>query len=69
MRGYGILGATRAARRAVVGGVVAMAVALPAFAPTAKAAAPDARRVLAPVTVKRVATPVPTKLIFGHKLH
>ena len=69
MRGSGILGMARGARRAVVGGVVATAVALPAFAPAAKAAAPDARRVLAPVTVKRVVTPpTPAKLIFGHKL-
>jgi hypothetical protein len=43
-------------------------VALPSFAPAAKASAPDARRLIAPVSVKRVA-PAPIKLIFGHKLH
>ena len=48
---------------------MATAVALPALAPAAKAAAPNARRVLAPVVLKRVVTPAPTKLIFGHKLH
>lgn len=48
---------------------MATAVALPAFAPSAKAAAPEARRVIAPMVVKRVVAPTPVKLIFGHKLH
>jgi hypothetical protein len=49
--------------------LVAAAVVLPVFTPEAKAAAPDARRVIAPVAVKHVAARTPIKLIFGHKLH
>jgi len=49
--------------------LVAAAVVLPVFAPAAKASAPEGRRLIAPVAVKRVAAPTPIKLIFGHKLH
>ena len=69
MRGSGILGATRGARRAVVGAVLTVSVVLPAFAPAANAKAPEARRLIAPMVVKRVVLPTPVKLVFGHKLH
>ncbi len=72
MRGSGIVGAARGACRPVVGAVVAAAVVLPGFAPAAKAAAPEARRVLPSVVVKRVSAPPPAsrpvKFVYGHKL-
>ena len=80
MRGSGLLGLARGARRPLLGAVVATAVALPALVPAGADA--SARRVTAPVTIKRVSpvaparpsAPVPprpsapVRHVYGHKL-
>ncbi len=70
MRGSGLAGVARGVRRPLVGAVLATAVALPAVVPAAaQASAPGARKLIAPVTLRRVPPPPPpVHIVYGHKL-
>lgn len=76
MRGTGFCSAAIARmRRPLLTAVVGTAVALPMLVPAARAAAPEARHVIAPVVVARKATVAPpafgngpVRLVFGHKV-